>query len=167
MTQINDRSSAPVSGKVLGDAAPPPHVSAAPRVPSPEYHTPVETEAPHPPPMESTRSANRESVDWYAGLAAEGSTAQRGPSEPLPATVEEEEEPATAVPEIQVNSSNESDALADVDTGVGKYIPVGSLFLRLTAVMQSSVCARCTHTRLRDLRNLVSPPISGNPACVD
>ncbi|KAI0628815.1 hypothetical protein C8Q77DRAFT_1281081 [Trametes polyzona] len=117
-TQTNDRSAAPVSGRVIGDATPPPHVSAAPRLPSPPASAPAlapEPEAPHPPPMESVRSSNRESVDWYAGLAAE---VQRGPSEQLPTTMEEEEpEPATPVPQIQVNATDESNALADVDMG--------------------------------------------------
>ncbi|KAH9890504.1 hypothetical protein C8Q73DRAFT_651881 [Cubamyces lactineus] len=121
--QTNDRSAAALSGKVLGDTAPPPHISAAPRLPSPpppaaapvEHHTPAEAEVAVPPAMDSVRSSNRESVDWYAGLAAEGSAVQRGFSEPLPATVEEEEEPATPVPQIQVDTTEESDALADVD----------------------------------------------------
>ncbi|KAI0333129.1 hypothetical protein GY45DRAFT_1320068 [Cubamyces sp. BRFM 1775] len=121
--QTNDRSAAALSGKVLGDTAPPAHISAAPRAPSPpapapapvEYHAPAEPEVPVPPAMDSVRSSNRESVDWYAGLAAEGSAVQRGLSEPLPATVEEEEEPATPVPQIQVDTTEENNALADVD----------------------------------------------------
>ncbi|KAI0657182.1 hypothetical protein C8Q70DRAFT_1005943 [Cubamyces menziesii] len=121
--QTNDRSAAALSGKVLGDTAPPPHISAAPRAPSPpapapapvEHHEPAEAEVAVPPAMGSVRSSNRESVDWYAGLAAEGSAVQRGLSEPLPATVEEEEEPATPVPHIQVDTTEENNALADVD----------------------------------------------------
>ncbi|KAI0373139.1 hypothetical protein BV20DRAFT_1042030 [Pilatotrama ljubarskyi] len=119
--QTIDRSGPAISGKVLGDAAPPPHVSAAPRMPSPppaaEHHAPVEPETPHPPPMDSVKSAHRESVDWYAGLAAEGSAIQRGPSEfSLPPTIEEPEEPATPIPQIQVNNTaDDSNALADVD----------------------------------------------------
>ncbi|KAI0668336.1 hypothetical protein C8Q78DRAFT_1173775 [Trametes maxima] len=121
-TQTNDRSAAPVSGKVIGDVAPPPHISVVPREPSPapapiEYHTPAEPEVVAPPPMESVRSSNRESVDWYAGLAAEGSALQRNASESIPATVEEEEEPPTAVPQIQVNNAEGHSALADVDMG--------------------------------------------------
>ena len=72
--------------------------------------------------MDATpRNSNRESVDWYAGLAADGSAMQRLPSEPLPTTVEEEEPPApvAAIPQIQVEGSDNS-ALADVDMSVGK-----------------------------------------------
>ncbi|KAI0781525.1 hypothetical protein BD413DRAFT_505992 [Trametes elegans] len=129
--KTNDRSGAALSGRVIGDDAPPPHISAAPRMPSPpapapapEHHAPPpgpqvehapEETQPTPPPMTSVRSSNRESVDWYAGLAAEGSAVQRGPSEPLPAMVEEEEEPPTTVPQIQVDHSDDAGALADVD----------------------------------------------------
>ncbi|CDO71918.1 hypothetical protein BN946_scf184940.g65 [Trametes cinnabarina] len=119
--QTNDRSAAPISGRVLGDATPPPHISAAPSMPSPP--TPAERPAPQehheenpaPPEMGSVRSANRESVDWYAGLAAEGSAVSRGPSQQLQPTIQEEEEPTAPVPQIQVDTAEESNALADVD----------------------------------------------------
>ncbi|KAI9069473.1 hypothetical protein FKP32DRAFT_1617176 [Trametes sanguinea] len=119
--QTNDRSAAPISGRVLGDTSPPPHISAAPRMPSPP--TPAEQPAPQvhheenptPPEMGSVRSSNRDSVDWYAGLAAEGSAISRGPSELLPPTIQEEEEPATPVPQIQVDNTEDTNALADVD----------------------------------------------------
>ena len=66
------------------------------------------------------RNSNRESVDWYAGLAAEGTAAQRIPTEP---TVQEEEEPApvpAAVPEIQVEGSDDG-GMADVDMATGEH----------------------------------------------
>ena len=82
---------------------------------------------PPPPSMDSTpRNSNRESVDWYAGLAAESSAMQRHPSEPLPDTIEEEEfevVQAEPVPQIQVDGSDDN-ALADVDMGTGEYIAV-------------------------------------------
>lgn len=67
------------------------------------------------------RSSNRDSVDWYAGLAAEGSAVSRGPSEPLPPTIQEEEEPATPVPQIQVDNTEDTNALADVDMNTGQF----------------------------------------------
>ena len=119
-TQTNDRSGVAGTGKVVGDSAPPEHIylAAQPRAPSPEAQHPV----PEPPTMDATpRSSNRESVDWYAGLAADGSAMQRLPSELLPTTVEEDEPSAAmaAVPQIQVEGSGDS-ALADVDMSVGK-----------------------------------------------
>ena len=111
-TQTNDRSGAPLAGTVLGGNAPPEHITAAPRAPSPPVF-------PEPPAMEP-RNSNRESVDWYAGLAAEGTAAQRIPTEP---TVQEEEEPApvpAAVPEIQVEGSDDG-GLADVDMATGEH----------------------------------------------
>lgn len=116
--QTNDRSAAPVSGTVIGDTAPPAHINAAPRAPSP----PAPAPAPEPvalPPLQTPRNSNRESVDWYAGLAVEGASLQRYPSEPLPPTVEEVEDSPTAVPEIQVEGSDDN-ALADVDHGTGE-----------------------------------------------
>nr|VWP01440.1 NAD-dependent protein deacylase (EC (Regulatory protein SIR2 homolog) [Ganoderma boninense] len=117
-TKTNDRSGVAGTGKVVGDTAPPAHINLAPqpRAPSPEAQQPM----PEPPAMDATpRHSNRESVDWYAGLAADGSAVQRLPSEPLPTTVEEEEPPASAavVPQIQVEGSDDS-ALADVDMSV-------------------------------------------------
>ncbi|PIL33059.1 transporter [Ganoderma sinense ZZ0214-1] len=117
-TQTNDRSGVAGTGRVIGDTAPPVHINLAPqpRAPSPEVQQPIS----EPPMMGATpRNSNRESVDWYAGLAADGSALQRLPSEPLPTTVEEEEPPATAaaVPQIQVEGSDDS-ALADVDMSV-------------------------------------------------
>ncbi|KAI8974238.1 hypothetical protein BD414DRAFT_498547 [Trametes punicea] len=119
--QTNDRSGAALSGKVLGDTAPPSHISAAPRVPSPSPPPPAEhhePEMPTPPPMDSVKSSHRESVDWYAGLAAEGSAVSRGPSEPLQPTIQEEEEPQAPVLHIQIDTTEDPNALADVDMSV-------------------------------------------------
>ncbi|EMD34285.1 hypothetical protein CERSUDRAFT_117167 [Gelatoporia subvermispora B] len=115
--QTNDRSAAALSGKVLGDAAPPPHVTIAPREPSPPPAAPSPP-PPAPPalsiePAASARSSNRESVDWYAGLAADGGAV---PMEHLP-PMQEEEEPVTPVPHIQVNAVDEG-PMADIDKTV-------------------------------------------------
>lgn len=87
----NDRSSAPVSGKVIGDAGPPAHISAIPR----EHTPPSSAEEPTPPArpaMADQKSFNRQSVDWYQGLAAD--VGSQGVAEPSPmASVAEDEEP--------------------------------------------------------------------------
>lgn len=121
--QTNDRSAAPVSGKVIGDVAPPPHINAVARPPSPPSPPaarglplmPTSSEAPS---TESTRS-NRESVGWFAGLAADHgiSSADRLDS------MAEEEEPETpvAVPHIHVDETPTSapaqgdDPMQDID----------------------------------------------------
>jgi hypothetical protein len=126
----NDRSSAPVSGRVLGDTAPPPHISTAPRSASPPSTT-RNTESPmgipEPTPMASgggSSSSHRQSVDWFAGLAAD--TGVASPQTHLPGTAEEDEEEdtretprrGTFVPQIQINESEaeaEEDLMADVD----------------------------------------------------
>jgi hypothetical protein len=101
----NDRSGSALSGRVIGDAAPPAHVSVT---------APPETEASHADPR-----AGRQSVDWYMGLAADQDPrASREPS--LPSMGEEEEGKEAnghAVPDIQIAHAEEaqSDQLADVD----------------------------------------------------
>jgi hypothetical protein len=117
-----DKSGPPVSGKVLGDTAPPAHINAAPRPVSPPARAPS-------PPMldredESSRSSNRQSVDWYAGLAADArAPVDRMPS--LPAMAEEDyEEPYApppahvSVPDIQVEDAA-PDLMADIDKSTG------------------------------------------------
>lgn len=135
-TQTNDRSATGLAGKVLGDTAPPSHISAAPRAPSPPA-----PEAPAPairhvdipePPLLSARSSNRDSVDWYAGLAADGGSAPPDMSR-LPSMIEEEE-PATPVPAIQVDSA-ENEAMADVD----KLIGTSSVLLACACAYPSAV----------------------------
>lgn len=59
----------------------------------------------------SSSNNNRQSVDWYAGLAADASSPV---VERLPSTMEEEEPeapPAANIPEIQVTP----DLMADID----------------------------------------------------
>ncbi|KAK4688172.1 actin cytoskeleton-regulatory complex protein PAN1, partial [Tremellales sp. Uapishka_1] len=79
-----DKSAPPVSGKVVGDSAPPAHINAAP------------TPAPDSPKEEDfvAKSANRQSVDWYAGLASETSHPSAAVESTLPTTREEDESTA-------------------------------------------------------------------------
>lgn len=117
-TETRDRSAAPVAGRVLGDTAPPPHISAAPRPVSPPAPAAPKVE-PAAEPEADHRAQYRQSVDWYAGLAAD-----HGQVSPLPATIEEdeEEEAPRNVPDIQVHEAatpEVADPLEDVDKSKG------------------------------------------------
>lgn len=112
-----DKSGPPVSGRVLGDTAPPPHINAIPRPASPPR-------LPEPSPMahedRSSISSHRQSVGWFADRAADvGVEIQR-----LPSTREEDEEDETAkaapasIPAIHVDEAAPdavSDHMADID----------------------------------------------------
>ncbi len=117
----NDRSGTALSGKILGDAAPPPHINVA------------STSAPLPPPSPpqavltlpidggstSSRSSHRESVDWYAGLAADGGSTQ-SQSEVLPPMLEvPEENEHVEIPHIQVHDVHTGGPMDDIDLSVG------------------------------------------------
>ncbi|KAJ7041981.1 hypothetical protein C8F04DRAFT_1077868 [Mycena alexandri] len=116
-----DKSGPGVSGKVLGDTAPPAHINAAPRPASPPS-------APIPPAPEMGRDTsssknNRQSVDWYAGLAADSQPpVQRMPDiAKMPSMREEDDDdpygapPAPAlVPDIHVVEPM-SELMADID----------------------------------------------------
>ena len=130
-TQTSDRSGPPVSGRVLGDDAPPPHINAAPRPATPPAE--VEPEPlPASVPMSSggSSSTHRQSVDWYAGLAADQSPL----SPPLPSMAEEDEKeehslyqpPFEApIPHIQVDEpivDAQDDSQADVDNTIGRLV---------------------------------------------
>lgn len=117
----HDRSAAATSGKVIGDVAPPSHINATPRPVSPPAAIVQPTFVP-PSPQEPVAEApqmikrstsghgQKESVDWYTGLAADHGTVHH-----LPATIEEEEEEeVSAVPEIQVSDAT-ADMMDDID----------------------------------------------------
>ena len=61
----------PVSGRVIGNAAPPSHISNTPRE-HPEVQSSARDEHDDDEAFRSKRD-NRQSVDWYAGLAADES----------------------------------------------------------------------------------------------
>ena len=119
-----DKSGPPVSGKVVGDAAPPEHINAAPRPVSPPTFTPPSLDSTPMAQSSSSQSSHRQSVDWYAGLAADAGTPPV--TERLPSTLEVEEEPEPQqhsplpVPQIQVDEPA-SDALADIDLTTGEW----------------------------------------------
>ncbi|KAJ3879158.1 hypothetical protein F5051DRAFT_403673 [Lentinula edodes] len=118
-TKTVDKSGPQLSGKVLGESSPPEHITAAARPPSPPSPPPMA--APEPPVMNV--KDNRQSVDWYAGLAADvGKT-----SVPVvPATIGEdaeyEPEPEqyhAPIPDIQVDVADPaSDLMADINKSI-------------------------------------------------
>ncbi|KAG8943721.1 hypothetical protein FRC04_002553 [Tulasnella sp. 424] len=117
----NDRSAAPVSGRVVGDAAPPAHISDVPRAVSPPSAFSPEA-APASQTLGSqlsNKSDNRQSVDWFAGLAADGGIVSK-PSQSMQAMESYPEEPEESVPHITINDHDTtSDDLADVDLTKG------------------------------------------------
>jgi len=132
-TKTVDKSGPPVSGRVLGDAAPPTHINTVTRAPSPpaasiESSYPVaHNNIPEPSPMANTnasKSDNRQSVGWFADRAADlgGSPVM---VDRLPSTLEDDEEEFehAPIPEILVDEPAEStsDLMADINKSVGMY----------------------------------------------
>ena len=120
-TVTNDRSAASVTGRVMGDGAPPEHINAAPRPASPPAprQEPIVAAPVNHDNEADLRAQYRQSVDWYAGLAAD-----QGHISPLPTTIEEKEEEETlqSIPDIQVHevvTPGAADPLADVDKSKG------------------------------------------------
>ncbi|KAF4614764.1 hypothetical protein D9613_003419 [Agrocybe pediades] len=133
-TKTVDKSAPPVSGRVLGDVAPPAHINAAPRAASP----PPPPRAPSPPPPAPetmpmsheensfSSSSNRQSVGWFADRAADaGVPPAHEEVSKLPSMTEaDEEEPLTEspqpapIPQIMVNEAApepSNDLMADID----------------------------------------------------
>ncbi|WWC87443.1 uncharacterized protein L201_002332 [Kwoniella dendrophila CBS 6074] len=126
-TQTVDKSGpAGGAGKVVGgDAAPPAHINSQPRAISPPQHDNDDEEDDF-----SRRSANRQSVDWYAGLAADSThpAASHAEESTLEPTREEDEEPSHNGYEQVKDNGNavSSDDLEDFD--FTKTLRVRSLF---------------------------------------
>ncbi|KAF8638846.1 hypothetical protein AX17_001904 [Amanita inopinata Kibby_2008] len=118
-TKTVDKSGPPVSGRVLGDAAPPAYINT---ISGPQ--TTVQT-LPEPDLMvtqEHSKSDNRQSVDWFANRAVDAGVSTFSTVDKLPATVEEEEqEEKTFIPAIQIEESapeTTSNPLSDIDTSI-------------------------------------------------
>ena len=136
-TITNDRSGSAISGKVIGEAAPPVHINTAlnppspPPAPTPALDPRSEHSFPdsfNPPSMfsEDAKSSQRLSVDWYAGLAADQGVS-RAPT--LTSMMEEEEDAATATiipqPVFNIQDTGEhgsADLMDDVDRSVGECL---------------------------------------------
>jgi hypothetical protein len=121
-TETVDKSKAPGSGRVVGDASPSAQTQPAPPSPPAPARSPSPAPAPISPPAPeedeevSQRAVHRQSVDWYSGLAADAHAEDERPShhteqQSLPSMAEEEEEqPASATTAQQAE-----DPLADFD----------------------------------------------------
>ena len=123
-TKTVDKSGPPVSGRVLGDPAPPLHINASiSSVPS----SSSTQDLPKPIPMESPNSNNRQSVDWFANRAADAGLSNSW-VDVLPSTREEEQEEKPPIPVIQVEQidiqNDANDLLSDIDKSTGQNLPV-------------------------------------------
>jgi hypothetical protein len=109
-----DKSAPAVTGSVIGDAAPPSHISDVPRAIS----SPPAPRQSDPEPESNDFSAgnpNRQSVDWVQSLAAHGGVSQGASEAPsLPSQVEEEEEDES-FPVIKVEDEQSEDPLEAVN----------------------------------------------------
>ena len=123
-TKTVDRSAPPVSGKVLGEVATPPHISAPVQSVSP----PSIVQPRIPPLISDTESRHRQSTGWLADRAADVGAA---PDEiqRLPSTLEDDEEdiyqspPTPSIPKILVDEpaiEPVSDLMADIDKSIRK-----------------------------------------------
>jgi len=96
-----DKSCPPVSGKVIGDTAPPAHINTA-APPSPPTPAADDSFAPS--------NSNRQSVDWYAGLAADQAHPAASHEAVLESTREEQEPKLNGfAPAINVSNENGED----------------------------------------------------------
>ncbi|WWC98979.1 hypothetical protein V866_005873 [Kwoniella sp. B9012] len=126
-TQTVDKSGPPGIGKVIGDSAPPSHINEQPRAvsPPPASH-PQEQHGEDD--FQSSRNANRQSVDWYAGLAADSThpAAQHAEESTLASTKEEEEPISNGGYEQVKETGGEADDLDEFD--LSKTLRVRSLY---------------------------------------
>ena len=119
-TKTVDRSAPPVSGRVLGEVAPPPHISASVQSVSPSIAQPR-----IPPLITDTHSGHRQSTGWLADRAADVGAA---PDEiqRLPSTLEDNEEdiyespPILNIPKILVDEPVNEPLMADIDKSIRK-----------------------------------------------
>ncbi|KAF8626353.1 hypothetical protein AX15_005009 [Amanita polypyramis BW_CC] len=121
-TKTVDKSGPSVSGRVLGDTAPSPHINPSVRPPSP----PSSVQAlPVPSSMvaeESAKVSNRQSVDWFADRAVDAGLSNSWVGV-LPTTREEEEyEEKAPIPTVQVEQPNTQEdtnsLLSDIDKSI-------------------------------------------------
>ena len=132
-TKTVDKSGPPVSGRVLGDAAPPTHINTVTRASSPpassiaSSYPAAHNNIPETPPMvnaNASKSDNRQSVGWFADRAADlGGSPVIVDKLPSTLEVDEEEFKPTPIPEILVDEPAEptSDLMADINKSVGMY----------------------------------------------
>ncbi|CAE6423462.1 unnamed protein product, partial [Rhizoctonia solani] len=121
----NDRSGVGLAGAVVGDAAPPAHIHTQPveRDPQPALEEGVLSPSSYEDTPKPVKADYRQSVDWYAGLAAEGLPPSAAAAQMPSMREEEEHDEAGGVPAIQVQAAAPADdAMADVDTSVSHVV---------------------------------------------
>ena len=105
----NDRSASSVTGKVVGDAAPPPHISLTPQEPEARAE-PQQDDS-----DQQQKATNRQSVDWYSGLAADAGPQAIAEPSPMPSVAEDEEPPIDLPGQNVSASADNDDELAEFD----------------------------------------------------
>jgi hypothetical protein len=112
---------APTGGKVIGDAAPPAHISETPRehpeVAGANADADDQAGQDEGATMAMSRNANRQSVDWYAGLAADQ-------SHPAPPAASFEPSPGMESTREEVEPDVSQLSLQD-KSAEGGYAPIG------------------------------------------
>jgi hypothetical protein len=127
----NDRSGPESTGRVMGDSAPPDHINAAIPVPPP---SPPAAQPSHEDDDFAPRHENRNSTDWYSGLAVDAHPAAAyAESASLEPTREEAEDettelasPTAPVAEMAATTMNDGPDLDDVD--LSKTLRVRTLY---------------------------------------
>ena len=126
-SHTNDRSTPASGGGVLGDSAPPSHISNVAREhegaasPEPESE-PEPAQPPQPaqqPPQHLSKSIkdNRQSVDWISGLASEGGAVAAAPDLDHVAEESSHDDDYVKVPSISVDPSSTLAEEFDMDKG--------------------------------------------------
>lgn len=111
-----DKSAPAVTGAVVGgDAAPPAHIGEVARAVSPPPAAPAPAEGASPAAEPASANPNRQSTDWYAGLAANAPSGASAATS-LPAQAEEDEDAADEAAPREAQAP--VNALEGVDTSV-------------------------------------------------
>lgn len=111
-SHTNDKSKPASGGGVIGDDAPPAHISDAPR----EHEMAREPE-PEPEPVveDSSKKDNRQSVDWISNLATDVGVTQQTPK--LDQVTEEHDDDYVKVPAISVDPTDTLSEEFDLHSG--------------------------------------------------
>ncbi|KAG8749194.1 hypothetical protein FRC11_011540, partial [Ceratobasidium sp. 423] len=127
-TVTNDRSGVGLAGAVIGDAAPPSHITTRPveREPEPAPVQDVMSPSSYDDTPKPARADYRQSVDWYAGLAAEGVPSAAAAQMP---SMREEDEHEDAGDVLSIVDKSEPDWWKAEKDGMIFIVPAGYLEL--------------------------------------
>lgn len=175
-TTTSDRSKAPGAGSVIGDASPPVRAPIAAPVERDhaEPDTSFDQSSTAPKSLESglkPGNPNRQSVDWYGGLAADTYPSPTFPSQQngqLPTMQEESEDEAFIDAKQEVKETNgalQDDSPEDefnmTACKPSIYLPARPITeWAMLVLFQLSVLVHCILTMLSDRKTLVSAKIS-------